>query len=168
MPITGAGFTVTVVVKIAPAQPAFFGVTWYVNVETPLVVFVKVSLTELWFVCEPKLTTDPNGLIVGAVQSYVVPDGTIFVPPLSGFTINWVPLQIVVVSGPTFGVALTVTLIVKLDPEQPPIVELVGLNVKTTSWSVFAVLNNVGLNNVLGVLLVSSPVTFGLSFEVQV
>lgn len=63
----------------------------------------------------------PIGLLMGVPQVYVVPTGTLFPPLFAGVTVKDVPEQIA--DGVTFaidGFGFTVTVIVKVFPEQLP------------------------------------------------
>ena len=80
--------------------------------------------------------------IVGAVQVYIVPVGTIFPLPFDGDTVNGVPEQTVVVCVVvTFGIGFTVTVTGKLVPEQTP--DKLGVTVYTTLIGAFVVFVNV-------------------------
>ena len=51
----------------------------------------------------------PGGFIIGTDHVYVVPNGTILLPPLTGVTVNVVALQMVELNGDITGLSLTTT-----------------------------------------------------------
>lgn len=72
--MTGVGLTVTVTVNAAPVQLPAVGVTLYVAVTALAVLLTRLSFRLLWPDCAPVLPERPAPS-VGALQSYVVPDG---------------------------------------------------------------------------------------------
>ena len=97
----GFGLTVISTLNGAPTQvPAApdVGVTMYVYNPCELLLLVsncEIVATELD--CAPPPVIAPNGLLVGAVQVYVVLAGTIKLPPFAGAILNVALLQIVCV-----------------------------------------------------------------------
>jgi hypothetical protein len=111
---TGIGFTVTVIVKVAPGHPFALGVTVYTAVSGVVVLELdKVWLIDVWpTACAvPPVTSAP---MAGAVQVYVVPAGT-----PAGVVLKAAPLQIVAVCAATTGIGFTVTVTVNVAPGQP-------------------------------------------------
>ena len=105
--INADGFRFTVTEKDAPVHDPDTGVTIYVAVTTPIVVFVKVPVIEL----TPDACDKPpvNPTPVGTVQVYKVPAGTIPFVPFTGLTVNNTPPHPVVLIGVITAVGLIVT-----------------------------------------------------------
>ena len=102
-----SGFRFTVTENEAPVHDPDTGVTMYVAVTTPIVVFVKVPVIELTPTpCEaPPVNPTP----VGALHVYVVPAGTMPFVPFTGLTVNNTPPHPVVLIGVITAVGLIVT-----------------------------------------------------------
>ena len=105
--ICASGFKFTVTEKDAPVHDPDTGVTIYVAVTTPIVVFVKVPVMEL--TPTPCEAPPVNPLPVGALHVYVVPAGTIPFVPFTGLTVNNTPPHPVVLIGVITAVGLIVT-----------------------------------------------------------
>ena len=105
--ICASGFKFTVTENDAPVHDPDTGVTIYVAVTTPIVVFVKVPVIEL--TPTPCEAPPVNPLPVGALQVYVVPAGTIPFVPFTGLTVNNTPPHPVVLIGVITAVGLIVT-----------------------------------------------------------
>ena len=107
-----SGFRFTVTEKDAPVHDPDTGVTIYVAVTTPIVVFVKVPVMEL--TPTPCEAPPVNPLPVGALHVYVVPAGTIPFVPFTGLTVNNTPPHPVVLIGVITAVGLIVTVTVNV------------------------------------------------------
>ena len=111
-----AGFTVAVTVKVDPAHEEAVGVTVYVAVCADPDALVRVP--EILEAPDPVVPPVILPVTAGADQEYVVPAGTKPFVELAGVAVNAVPLQVVAVIFVTAGLGLTVTVTVKVAPEQ--------------------------------------------------
>ena len=106
--IAGAGFTVTVTIKVPPVQLPDVGVTVQVAVCAVLVGLTRVPL--IFAAAEPAAPPVMPPVNVGAAHEQVVPAGTVPFVPLTGVTVNPDPLHTVAVIAVITGSGLTVTI----------------------------------------------------------
>jgi hypothetical protein len=116
---TGLIVTVTVNVAFAP-QLTVVGVTIYVAVCAALVGLLKLPLIIAAPVADAPPVRPP--VTDGTDQLYVVPAGTIPFVPLVGVNVNDTPLQLTVVIAVITAVGLIVTVTVKTEPKQVPVI----------------------------------------------